>query len=78
MTDVSIRDLRNRGGEVIDRAAGGEDITITRSGRRVASLRALEEPALSAEVLLRRWRGLPSGDPAALRRDVDTVLDPKL
>ncbi|MHB1469709.1 MAG: type II toxin-antitoxin system Phd/YefM family antitoxin, partial [Solirubrobacteraceae bacterium] len=32
MSDVSIRDLRNHGGEVVDRAASGERITITRAG----------------------------------------------
>ena len=36
MTDVSIRDLRNHGGEVIDRVLGGQDVVITRSGRPVA------------------------------------------
>jgi prevent-host-death family protein len=41
MTDVTIRELRNQGGEVVGRAAQGEQITITRSGRPVAELRAL-------------------------------------
>jgi antitoxin (DNA-binding transcriptional repressor) of toxin-antitoxin stability system len=77
MTDVSIRDLRNHGGEVVDRAARGEQITITRSGRPVAELRALRTP-LSAESLLNRWRHLPAVDPSALRRDIDRVLDPRL
>ncbi|MSY95025.1 MAG: type II toxin-antitoxin system prevent-host-death family antitoxin, partial [Actinobacteria bacterium] len=38
MTDVSIRDLRNHGGEVIDLVIGGQDIVITRSGRPVAQI----------------------------------------
>ena len=59
MSEVSIRELRNHGGEVADRAARGEPITITRSGRAVAELRALSHPALSAASLLERWRGLP-------------------
>ena len=45
MADVSIRDLRNNGGEVVDRAARGEPITITRAGKRVAELRPLSRPA---------------------------------
>ncbi len=77
MTDVTIRELRNNGGAVVDRAARGESITITRSGRPVAELRPLAVP-LSAEALLRRWRHLPAVDPAALRADVDRVLDPGL
>lgn len=74
MTDVTIRELRNHGGEVVDRAARGEQITITRSGKPVAELRALRAP-LSAEGLLSRWRHLPAVDPVALREDVDRLLD---
>ncbi len=74
MTDVTIRELRNQGGEVIDRAAQGEQITITRSGRPVAELRPLR-PAVTADSLLERWRRLPEVDPAALRADVDELLD---
>jgi prevent-host-death family protein len=78
VAEVSIRDLRNRGGEVVDRAARGELITITRAGKRVAELRPLTRPGLSAEALLERWRHLPAVDPAALRREVDEVIDPGL
>jgi antitoxin (DNA-binding transcriptional repressor) of toxin-antitoxin stability system len=77
MANVSIRDLRNHGGEVVDRAAGGEQITITRSGKAVAELRAVRPP-LSAQALLSRWHRLPAVDPAALRIDVDRLVDPTL
>ena len=77
MAHVSIRDLRNHGGEVVDRAARGEQITITRSGREVAELRAIRPP-LSAEALLSRWNGLPPVDAKALRTDIDRLLDPTL
>lgn len=75
MAEVSIRDLRNHGGEVVDRATRGEQITITRAGRAVAELRAISPPPLSAEALLRHWRALPHVDPAALRGDIDRLLD---
>jgi prevent-host-death family protein len=75
MANVSIRDLRNHGGEVVDRAARGEQITVTRSGKPVAELRAVSSPALSADTLLGRWRRLPPLDPYALRVDIDRVLD---
>jgi antitoxin (DNA-binding transcriptional repressor) of toxin-antitoxin stability system len=75
MAEVSIRDLRNHGGDVVDRAARGEQITITRSGKAVAELRAVPSPGLSAEVLLGRWRKLPPVDFAAFRRDLDDLLD---
>ncbi len=78
MTEVSIRELRNQGGDVVDRAARGEQITITRAGRAVAELRAVSRAALSAETLLRRWRRLPQVDPVALRRDVDKLLDARV
>lgn len=77
MAKVSIRELRNQGGDVVDRAARGEQITITRSGRAVAELRAVRPP-LSAEALLTRWRRLPAVDPETLRADVDELLDPGL
>jgi prevent-host-death family protein len=75
MANVTIRELRNNGGDVVDRAAKGEPITITRAGKPVASLRPLDPPALPADVLLKRWRRLPAVDAASLRRDIDRVLD---
>ncbi len=78
MAEVSIRDLRNHGGDVVDRATRGEQITITRSGKAVAELRALSHPPLTAEALLNRWRRLPPLDAVALRGDVDRLLDGSL
>jgi len=77
MSSVTIRDLRNHGGEVVDRASRGERIMITRSGTPVAELRAVR-PGLSAEVLLDRRRRLPEVDPTHLREDVDRLLDASL
>lgn len=78
MEEVTIRDLRNHGGDVVDRVAAGERLTVTRGGRPVAELRPLAPPALTATALLRRWRRLAPVDPAKLRADVDAVIDPKL
>jgi antitoxin (DNA-binding transcriptional repressor) of toxin-antitoxin stability system len=78
MADVTIRDLRNHGGDVIERAARGEQITITRAGKPVAELRAVPQSALSSETLLVRWRRLPKVDPVALRDDIDRALDSTL
>ena len=75
MSNVTIRDLRNHGGDVVDRAARGEQITITRAGKPVAELRAAAAPALGAEALLARWRALPRVDPAQVRADLDALLD---
>lgn len=78
MTEVSIRDLRNHGGDVVDRAARGERITITRSGKAVAELRRLGQRALSSEELVERFRHVPRIDYDELRDDLDAVLDPRL
>jgi prevent-host-death family protein len=75
MSDVTIRELRNHGGEVVDRAARGEEITITRAGKPVAELRPAAPAGLRAEALLARWRGVPAVDPAQLRADLDELLD---
>jgi antitoxin (DNA-binding transcriptional repressor) of toxin-antitoxin stability system len=76
--NVTIRDLRNHGGDVVERAARGEQITITRAGKPVAELRAVQQAPLSAETLLERWRRLPKVDPVALRRNIDRALDSRL
>jgi len=78
MTDVAIRDLRNHGGEILDRVAGGEAMTVTRDGHPIAELRPLPRRPLQAALLLERRRALPVVDPAKLRADVDDLLDPAL
>ena len=76
MADISIRDLRNHGGEVIERAQRGERLTITRSGKPVAELSAIRRPPVPLDELRKRWARLPAVDPAALRNDIDAVIDP--
>lgn len=78
MSNISIRDLRNHGGDVVERAQRGERLTITRAGVPVAQLVALPRSPVSLDELRRRWANLPDVDPAALRRDIDDVLDPAL
>lgn len=78
MAEVTIRELRNRGGDVVDRVAAGEHFTVTRDGRPVAELRPYRSTPLSAAVVLRRWRRLPAVDLDLFRGDVDDVIDPRL
>jgi prevent-host-death family protein len=75
MANVTVRDLRNNGGRVLERVANGESLTVTLDGRPVAELRPLPGRALSAATLLARWKRLPSVDAAALRADIDRTLD---
>lgn len=78
MSNVSSRDLRSFGGDIVDRVERGEHITITRSGRPVATLRPVRKPALHRDELLARVRQLPDVDPDRLRRDLDELIDPWL
>lgn len=78
MGTVSIRELRNQGGDVIDRVAAGEPLTVTRDGRPVARLQPIRRSGLRSDVLLRRWRRLRAVDPGDFRRDIDAVLDDRL
>jgi prevent-host-death family protein len=75
---VSIRDLRNHGGDVIDRVEAGEAVTVTRDGKPVAELRPLAGQALSAEVLVKRWSRLPALDFRKLRAEIDKLVDPSI
>jgi prevent-host-death family protein len=77
-SDISIRDLRNHGGDAVDRVAAGERLTVTRSGKPVAELRPIRRPPLKATVLLERWHRLPYVDPKRLRDDLDDILDVSL
>lgn len=78
MNEVTVRDLRNHGGDVVERVLRGECLTVTRGGRPVAELRPLSRPGVEAATLLQRWRNLPTVDPDGLRRDIDALIDPSL
>jgi prevent-host-death family protein len=78
MGSVSIRQLRNHGGEVLSRVAAGETVTVTNDGEPVAELRPLPAPSLTASELLARWRHLPKIDSAAFRHDLDESMDSTL
>lgn len=78
MADVSIRDLRNHGGEVVERAQRGERQTITRAGKPVAQLVPLRRPPVPLDELVRRRARFPQVDPSKVLRDIDAVLDSAL
>jgi antitoxin (DNA-binding transcriptional repressor) of toxin-antitoxin stability system len=76
--EVTIRELRHRGGAVIDRLGPGETVTVTRDGTPVAELRRLGSRALSTEELIERRKNLPAIDYDELRADIDAIIDPWL
>ena len=73
-----MRDLRNSGGEVLDRVERGESVIVTRDGRAVAELRPLPRRSAGPVELIERRKRLPRVDPDVLRRDIDAVIDPTL
>ena len=78
MGTVTVRELRNKGGEVLSRVERGERVVVTRDGHPIAELIPLPRPSPGPAELIARRRRLPRVDPEALRRDIDAVLDPTL
>ena len=78
MGEASIRELRNHGGRVLARVAGGERVVVTSDGEPVAELRPLPRRPLSAASLQERFRRLPAVDPVRFRTDVDAAVDQSL
>lgn len=77
-TEVSVRDLRNRGGHVLERVVRGETLTVTRDGAPIAELRPILRQSLPAAELIARARRAPAVDAERLRRDIDAVVDQSL
>ncbi len=75
MGEVSLRELRNHGGDVVDRVAAGENVTVTRGGQPVAELRPVARRPVRAEALLSQWRRLPIIDRQKLCHDLDALMD---
>ena len=78
MRKVTIRDLRNQGGKVIQRVLSGESLTVTKSGTPVAELTPLRRRGIDRSTLLARWRRLPAVDPERFRKELDDWMDPSL
>ncbi len=78
MAEITVRELRNQGADVLQRVRRGEALTVTRDGEPVAELRPLPRRPLAAEVLLRRWQVVPALDGARLRADIDAAVDASL
>ena len=78
MDSVTVRELRNHGGEVLDRVARGEALVVTRDGAEVAELRPRIRRSPAPADLIARRRHLPQVDPEGLRRDLDAILDAAL
>ena len=70
-----MRELRNHGGEILNRVQRGEHLTVTRDGVEIAELTPVLQPPQQVSVLINRRRLIPRVDPAALRADIDALID---
>jgi len=75
---VTVRELRNHGGEVLDRVMRGESLVVTRDGTEVAELVPRRRPARGTAELIAARKTLPRMDRDRLRADLDRILDPAL
>jgi prevent-host-death family protein len=78
MDSVTIRHLRNKGGDVIDRVEQGEMLLVTRDGRPVAELRPVRARGVPRDLLVSRARNLPPVEPDRLRADLDAAIAPDI
>ena len=78
MDNISVRELRNHGGRVLQRVAAGEALTVTMDGHPIAELRPIPGRGLTAATLLQRWSRLPLVDAQQFRADLDRGLDASL
>ena len=74
---MTVRELRNQGGQVLDRVLAGEQLMITRDGQPVAELSPLSIPT-NLTTLKKRAAKLKAIDPISLRNDLDEIVDPWL
>lgn len=78
MSDVTIRDLRNRSAEVLRRVEHGESLTVTRDGDPVAVLAPQPRRRLRVEELIARRRALPPVNAGEMLAQLDDLIDPAL
>ena len=78
MDKITIRDLRNKGGQVVERVMRGEQFIITRDGRAVAELHPVAREPLDSKTLLARWRMFARMDATAMCEEIDDIFDPTL
>jgi prevent-host-death family protein len=78
MGTVTMRELRNKGADVIERVERGETLTVTRNGRPVAELHPVRQQGTNTELLIEHRRNLPRVDYQKMRAELDEIIDPSL
>jgi prevent-host-death family protein len=74
MSTYSVAEARNQLSALIERAEAGEDVVITRHGRPVVALRAIERDPLSAGAALAWLRAADRG-PSCGRDAAETLSE---
>lgn len=75
---MTVRDLRNNGGEILDAVMRGEGMTVTRQGRAIAELQPLRGPGVRIETLQKAFKRGPTLRHDELRADMAEFLDMSL
>lgn len=74
---ISQREFRNDSGAIMKRVEEGESFVITSNGRTIAELRPLHRGrSVSRDVALAAFAGAARVDFDALRRDLDSTVNP--
>jgi prevent-host-death family protein len=76
MSSVTVRELRDKGGEVLERVERGERVIVTRDGRPGAELRPLPRASARPAELIGRRKQLPPVDPDAALRECERSVRP--
>ncbi len=75
MADVTVRDLRNKGGAILNQVETGTSFVVTRDGDPVALLSPLGRKAVSRDAIIKRFKNLPAIDAEQFRKDIDAIID---
>jgi len=75
VTEVTVRELRNKGGDILKQVEAGRSFIVTRDGDPVAELRPLDRQTLSREAIIERFKHVPLVDARRLRHDIDSLVD---
>lgn len=75
MADVTVRDLRNKGGAILNQVETGTSFIVTRDGDPVALLSPLGRKPVSRDAIIKRFKNLPAIDAEQFQKDIDAIID---
>jgi prevent-host-death family protein len=72
---ITLRELREKSGEIVRALDRGESFVVTRDGVPVAELTSLRRRFVRVETAVAVFRSAPALDPRRFQGDVDAPLD---